>query len=461
MSEAETAGEMREFWRACLGRFHGLFAKEVYDAFIKPVDIETGEDGALLIRAPNEATRRWLSENLGKHIAVWLRESFTSARPVRYQIRPATAGDDATTATTTTPTTATAETEEESPAAEHCDALTGLRADHTFANFVPGHSNEIALSVAQKIAVGDVRNVNPFFLHGSTGLGKTHLVQAIGNRYRRLFPSRRVRYISSRDFMNDVINACRHNRHDTFREFYGRLDLLIVDDIQYIGGDKTRTQEEFFTICNRCSDSGRMIVITSDSAPAGIQGMPQRLVSRFAGGLPIAVRPPELELRAAILHKKAAAAGIRLQENVARFIAEKVKSNVRELEGALKRVIATATFRRTEPTLALCEQTLSDLFAPERTVHIEDIIAKVAEYFRLRRADLTGKRRLRSIVEPRQIAMFLARETTNMSFPQIGENFGGRNHATVIHACRKIEAGIQMNAQLRQNVQTLEMLIKS
>lgn len=447
----------QDFWRLCLGRLHGMFGKDVYDAFIAPLDVDIGDDGALLISAPNEATRRWLSANLGGHINEWLDE-FSGANGVRYRVKAAAPG-----AQTSPPPGIVGAGEGEGDERQRVkyDKTTGLRPDFTFDNFVPGHANEIALTVARKIASGDVDNCNPFVLHGSTGLGKTHLVQAIGNRYRRLFPRRRVRYINSRDFINEVVNACRHKSHDTFRDAYDRLDLLIVDDIQYIGGDKTRTQEEFFFVCNRCSDSGRMIVITSDAAPTRINGLPPRLTSRFAGGLPIAIRPPEMELRVNILHKKAAAAGVKLDDKVAHFIAERVKSSVRELEGAFKRVLAAAGFLGKEPSLAICHQALADLLGPAQTVSVADIQTKVAEYFHLRRADLTGKRRLSSIVRPRQIAMYLARQATNMSLPEIGAQFGGRNHATVIHACRTVEERMEADAQMREDVQTLEMLVKS
>ncbi|MGI9336931.1 MAG: chromosomal replication initiator protein DnaA [Gammaproteobacteria bacterium] len=446
-----TESEMQNFWQGCLGRFHGLFGKDIFDAFIAPLAIDAGEDGTMRINAPNEATQRWLADNLGGHLNAWLHEQFPAARPVRYCLKAQTAK------TITSPAALV------KPAAgrQSFDRQTGLRPDFTFDNFVPGHANEIALAVARKIAAGDVDNCNPFVLHGSTGLGKTHLVQAIGNRYRKLFPRRRVRYINSRDFINEVINACRHKAHDKFRNSYDLLDLLIVDDIQYIGGDKTRTQEEFFFVCNRCSDSGRMIVITSDAAPARIRGLPPRLTSRFAGGLPIAIRPPELELRINILHKKSAAAAVKLDDKVARFIADRVKSSVRELEGAFKRVLAAANFLGKEPSLAICHQALSDLLGPAQTIGIADIQTKVAEYFHLRRTDLTGKRRLGSVVRPRQIAMYLARQTTTMSLPEIGAQFGGRNHATVIHACRVIEEKITSDAQVREDVQTLEMLVKS
>lgn len=446
-----TEAEMRDFWQVCLGRFHGLFGKDVYDAFIAPLDIGAGDDGGMLINAPNEATQRWLADNLGKHLSVWLHEQFPAAMPVRYRLRAKAA----------TIITSPADDARQAQPHQPFDRQTGLRADFTFDNFVPGHANEIALAVARKIAAGDVDNCNPFVLHGSTGLGKTHLVQAIGNRYRKLFPRRRVRYINSRDFINEVINACRHKAHDKFRNAYDLLDLLIVDDIQYIGGDKTRTQEEFFFVCNRCSDSGRMIVITSDAAPARIQGLPPRLTSRFAGGLPIAIRPPELELRINIIHKKATAAGVKLDDKVARFIADRVKSSVRELEGAFKRVLAAASFLGREPSIAICHQALSDLLGPAQTIGIADIQTKVAEYFHLRRTDLTGKRRLGSVVRPRQIAMYLARQTTTMSLPEIGAQFGGRNHTTVIHACRAIEEKMASDAQMRDDVQTLEMLVKS
>ena len=442
--------EMRNFWQLCLGRFHGLFGKAIFDAFIAPLDIDTGEDGAMLINAPNEATQRWLADNLGGHLSAWLQEQYPTAQPVRYRLKSKPA------AVITTPSSVDAP-----PSARQSCEQTGLRADFTFDNFVPGHANEIALAIARKISAGDVDNCNPFILHGSTGLGKTHLVQAIGNRYRKLFPRRRVRYINSRDFLNGVINACRHKAHDKFRQSYDLLDLLIVDDIQYIGGDKSRTQEEFSFVCNRYSDSGRMLIITSDAAPARIRALPPRLTSRFAGGLPIAIRPPELELRINILHKKASAAGVKLDDKVARFIADRVKSSVRELEGAFKRVHAAANFLGREPSIAICHQALSDILGPAQTIGIADIQTKVAEYFHLRRTDLTGKRRLGSVVRPRQIAMYLARQTTTMSLPEIGAQFGGRNHTTVIHACRAVEEKMASDAQMHEDVQMLEMLVKS
>ena len=339
---------------------------------------------------------------------------------------------------------------------------TNLRRDLTFDNFIPGRANEIALMAAHALASGDRGYANPLFLYGSTGLGKTHLAQAICNTYEAKNKNHKVLYISARDFMGQVVSAFRFNHQERFNERFNQLDVLVIDDIQYIGGDKKRTQEELFYLFNHLYDREKIIVITCDKAPAQINEMPQRLISRFSHGLTTYLSPPELELRENIVLKKAADRNIKLNEKVARLIAEKVKSNVRELEGALKQVLAAAAFKGQEPSIEICQQALPDLLHPSSTtVNASLIQKKVAAFFHIRLGDLIGPKRLKNIVSARQIAMFLCRHLTTMSLPEIGAQFDNRNHTTVLHSCRKIEEKMRTDQNLRENIRILEMLIKS
>ena len=436
---------MDNFWSSCVSHLRQQFDANIFDAFIANVRAEHDERGRLSVVAPNEFAVRWLEKNIGDSVQDFATRHYGKTTKVYFYT-----GDTGMT---------------DNPAPRRTTRrANSLNADFTFDKFLPGRANELALVAARAIGEGNADQISPLlFLYGRTGMGKTHLAQAIGNRYSSLFPERRIRYLMARDFMADVVNTCRLNQHDQFKRRYDGLDLLIVDDIQYIGGDnKERTQEEFFFLFNRLHEQKKIIVITSDRAPAQIRDLPSRLTTRFYCGVPAQLTPPELELREAILRQKAKHHGILLDDKIIHFVAEKIKSNVRELEGALHRILANCRFLNKSPSLGMCQDVLADLLDSSReSINVDIIKKKVAEFFRLRVADLSSTRRHRSIVQPRHIAVYLCRQLTNLSYPEIGAQFGDREHSTVLHSCRKIEKQLKNDSKVQEEIQILEMLIKS
>jgi chromosomal replication initiator protein len=309
-----------------------------------------------------------------------------------------------------------------------------------FKNFVEGKSNQLARAAASQVGENPGKSYNPLFIYGGVGLGKTHLMQAIGNAMLARESGCRVSYVHSERFVTDMVRGLQHNTISEFKRFYRSLDALLIDDIQFFAG-KEQSQEEFFHTFNALLEGQRQIVLTCDRYPKEVNGLQERLKSRFGWGLTVAIEPPELETSVAILMSKAVAEGAVLPEEVAFFIAQRIRSNVRELEGALRRVIANSRFTGRAISLEFAKDALKDLLAlQDRLVSIENIQKTVAEYFKIRIADLLSKRRSRSIARPRQIAMALAKELTNHSLPEIGDAFGGRDHTTVLHGCRRISA---------------------
>lgn len=310
----------------------------------------------------------------------------------------------------------------------------------TFDSFVEGKSNQLARAAATQVGQNPGKSYNPLFIYGGVGLGKTHLMQAVGNALLASHPSARVSYLHSERFVGDMVRGLQHNTISEFKRFYRSLDALLIDDIQFFAG-KDRSQEEFFHTFNALLEGHRQIVLTCDRYPKEVNGLEERLKSRFGWGLTVSIEPPELETSVAILMSKAATEGVALPAEVAFFIAKRIRSNVRELEGALRRVMATSQFTGQPIDLAFAKVALKDLLAlQDRLVSIENIQKTVADYFKIRVGDLLSKRRSRSIARPRQIAMTLAKELTNHSLPEIGDAFGGRDHTTVLHGCRRIAA---------------------
>ncbi|MFK8052370.1 MAG: chromosomal replication initiator protein DnaA [Woeseiaceae bacterium] len=325
----------------------------------------------------------------------------------------------------------------------------------TFENFVEGKSNQLARAAATQVAGNLGHAYNPLFLYGGVGLGKTHLMHAVGNEVLAQQPDARVCYVHSERFVGDMVRGLQHNTINEFKRAYRSLDVLLIDDIQFFAG-KERSQEEFFHTFNTLLEGQRQIILTCDRYPKEVDGLEERLKSRFGWGLTVAVEPPELETSVAILIQKAQAEGIQLPDEVAFFIAQRIRSNVRELEGALRRVIATASFTGREITIESCKEALRDLLAlRDRRISIENIQKTVAEYFKIRMSELLSKRRNRSIARPRQIAMSLAKELTRHSLPEIGEAFGGRDHTTVLHACRKIKELRESDSQVDEDYKNL------
>ena len=330
-----------------------------------------------------------------------------------------------------------------------------LNATSTFATFVEGKSNQLGLAAARQVAENPGGAYNPLFIYGGVGLGKTHLMQAVGNAMVAKNPNAKVVYLHSERFVADMVKALQLNAINDFKRYYRSMDALLIDDIQFFAG-KERSQEEFFHTFNSLLEGGRQIILTCDRFPKEINGLEERLKSRFGWGLTVAVEPPELETRVAILMKKADQVNIELPHDAAFFIAQRIRANVRDLEGALKRVIASANFTGRPIDVELVREALKDLLAlQDKQVGIDNIQRVVCEYYKIKMNDMVSKRRSRSVARPRQVAMALAKELTNHSLPEIGETFGGRDHTTVIHACRKIRELIVSDADIHEDVKNL------
>ncbi|MFY3762378.1 chromosomal replication initiator protein DnaA, partial [Escherichia coli] len=332
---------------------------------------------------------------------------------------------------------------------------------HTFDNFVEGKSNQLARAAARQVADNPGGAYNPLFLYGGTGLGKTHLLHAVGNGIMARKANAKVVYMHSERFVQDMVKALQNNAIEEFKRYYRSVDALLIDDIQFFA-NKERSQEEFFHTFNALLEGNQQIILTSDRYPKEINGVEDRLKSRFGWGLTVAIEPPELETRVAILMKKADENDIRLPGEVAFFIAKRLRSNVRELEGALNRVIANANFTGRAITIDFVREALRDLLAlQEKLVTIDNIQKTVAEYYKIKVADLLSKRRSRSVARPRQMAMALAKELTNHSLPEIGDAFGGRDHTTVLHACRKIEQLREESHDIKEDFSNLIRTLSS
>jgi chromosomal replication initiator protein len=325
----------------------------------------------------------------------------------------------------------------------------------TFSSFVEGKSNQLARAASIQVSENIGKAYNPLFLYGSSGLGKTHLMHAIGNAALEKNPTANIVYLHSEKFVQDMVHAFQHNTINAFKDYYRSIDILLIDDIQFLAG-KGRSQEEFFHTFNNLLDKKHQVVLTCDKYPKEIDGLEDRLKSRFGWGLPVAIEPPDLETRAAILLKKASLVNIVLPQEVAFFIGKRIPSNVRDLEGALRRVIANAQFTGREITVDFTKEALHDLISlQDKLVSIDNIQKTVAEYFKIRIADLSSKSRRRTITQPRQIAMCLARELTSHSFPEIGDAFGGRDHTTVINACKRVKTLKNSDVKIAEDYQNL------
>ena len=424
---------MSTTWECCLDRLEVDLTPVQFNTWIRP--LHAVEDGSILrLLAPNH----FISEGVSKHFLdrirkiIRLGESAVTNVTVHVGSRESSSridgGTDGTTVKAPLP-----DTRHNQP------SVTGLRAEFTFGNFVEGKSNQMARAASIQVASSpDDTDNNPLFICGGTGLGKTHLMHATGNRMLEENPSANVVYLHSEQFVSEMVTALQHSKIDEFKKRYRSVDALLIDDIQFFAG-KERSQEEIFHTFNRLMEREKIVVLTSDRYPKEIHGLENRLKTRFGGGLPIAIEPPELETRAAILMNKAAATDTAVPDEVAFFIAQRMQSNIRELEGALRRVIANAKFTGRAVTIDLAKEALRDLLVlQERLVTTENIQRTVAQYFKIRVVDLTSRKRSRSITRPRHMAMALARELTNHSLPEIGGAFGGRDHTTVLYACRKI-----------------------
>jgi chromosomal replication initiator protein len=438
-----------EFWQQCLEQLQDDLSIKQFNTWIRPLQVEI-EGDELVLLAPNNFVLDYIKENfLAKIIAIL--QNIGCANP---KIRLAIGCLERS------PKKNQPLKKNKTHTKQH-KTINYLNPTFTFDNFVEGKSNQLARAAALQVAKNPGKAYNPLFIYGGVGLGKTHLMHAIGNLISKQKPDANVLYLHSERFVADMVKALQRNSINDFKKFYRSLDVLLIDDIQFFAG-KERSQEEFFHTFNSLFDAGQQIILTCDRYPKEITGLEERLKSRFGWGLTIAVEPPELEMRVAILMSKAELSQVELPNDVAFFIAKHIQSNVRELEGALKRVIANSHFTGQPITLDFTREALKDLLALQaKLVTIDNIQKMVAEYFKIKISDLLSKRRNRSLARPRQIAMTLAKELTDHSLPEIGDAFGGRDHTTVIHACRTIRALIISNANLAEDYRNLMRILST
>jgi chromosomal replication initiator protein len=441
---------MNSFWRYCLSQFEKELPPQQFRTWIKPLRVRA-EGEALVVIAPNRFVQQWVRDRFARRIEELALEHLKRPLEVRLALAERDHSGHAPAALAAP----------SAPAKPSSREVSRLNPAFTFETFVAGKANELARAAALQVAERAGTAYNPLFIYGGVGLGKTHLIQAIGNRLREHAPESRIRYIHAEQYVSDVVRAYQHKAFDEFKRYYHSLDLLLVDDIQFFSG-KSRTQEEFFYAFNALIEARKQVVITCDTYPKEISGIESRLISRFGWGLTVAVEPPELEMRVAILLKKAEAEGVRLEDSVAFFLAKHIQSNVRELEGGLKRVLAFSRFSGREISVDLCREALRDLLAIQnRQISIENIQKTVADYYKIKVSDMYSKKRSRNVARPRQIAMALAKELTQLSLPDIGEAFGGRDHTTVLHACRKIAQLRSTNSELTRDFNSLLKVLRS
>lgn len=453
---------MNNFWSDCLLRFEKELSPQQFNTWIKPIKVEVEADSIRLL-APNRFVQQWVKDKflsriliiaeelLPNHVAIELAigqpdKPIAKSANVDFNGKTASIKSIIKDFEPTEPKHVNGKASETNRRSN--ERVSGLNLTFNFDNYVTGRANQLARAAAIQVAENPGQAYNPLFIYGGVGLGKTHLLQAIGNHLKKEKPDANIRYLHAERYVSDVVKAYENKAFDQFKQQYHSLDLLLIDDIQFFA-KKTRTQEEFFYAFNTLIEEKKQIVITCDTYPKEIIDVDERLRTRFSWGLTVAIEPPELEMRVAILLKKAENVNIHLHEDVAFFVAKQIRSSVRELEGALNRIIAMANFTGHPIDIHLAKDALRDLIAVRgRQITIENIQKTVADYYKIKVSEMYSKKRSRNFARPRQIAMSLARELTNHSFPEIGEAFGSRHHTTVMHACEEIE-------QLRLNDQTI------
>ena len=433
-----------KIWAQLLEVLKTHLSEQIFTSWFEPVECHSFEEGTLLLKVPNKIFEDWI----GKHYLELIKESLsdiTGTAPEQLSIR-FTGTQDV----------------KRSNQSRDVQIETGpiLNAKYTFENFVVGASNQFAHAASLAVAESPAKAYNPLFIYGGVGLGKTHLMQAIGwlvsGKHRN---NLKVVYVSSESFTNELINAIQNRKTLSFRNRYRNVDVLLIDDIHFLAG-KESTQEEFFHTFNALYDAHKQIVVSSDRPPKEIPTLEERLVSRFDWGLVTDIQPPDLETRIAILRKKSLTQNFSVPEEIILFIANKIKFNIRELEGALTKAVAFCSITKKSLSLETAKHALEDIIPREKQITLDLIQGKVADYFDLHIMDMKKKNRSKNIALPRQIAMFLARQLTEHSLPEIGENFGGRDHTTVLHACRKIEGGMRTDESLRRIVEEITQIIK-
>ena len=435
-------------WKKCLDRLEEELSAQQFNTWIRPLQAEW-EKNCLRLLAPNRFVTEWVKDRFAERIAELAAQYHGGNGAINVIVQ---VGSYAPKENTPAKITANAARREPAQGSR-------LNPDFNFETHIEGKSNQLARAAARQVGENPGGAYNPLFIYGGVGLGKTHLMQAAGNLLVTHKREAKVAYVHSERFVADMVKALQHNAINDFKKYYRSLDALLIDDIQFFAG-KERSQEEFFHTFNALLEGQRQIIITADRFPKEFVGVEERLVSRFGSGLTVSIEPPELETRVAILIKKAQQEGVPLRDEVAFFIAKRVRSNVRELEGALRRIMASANFMGRPIDIALAAESLKDLLAfQERLVTIQNIQKMVAEYFKIRVSDLSAKSRSRQVTRPRQIAMALAKELTHHSLPEIGKEFGGRDHSTVIHACRKVSELIETDPRIKEDYANLSRIL--
>ena len=428
-------------WDECLVHLERELSPQQFNTWIRPLHAVSDDQGLRLL-APNRFVKDWIDERFLNRIGEILDQLGQPTPALRVEI--------GTRLSETTPLS------RPKPATtSNAKRNSSLNPNYTFDTFVEGKSNQLARAASSQVAMNPGEAYNPLFIYGGVGLGKTHLVHAVGNAIANSKPTAKVIYLHSERFVADMVKALQHNAIDEFKRHYRSVDALLIDDIQFFAG-KERSQEEFFHTFNALLEGQQQIIMTCDRYPKEVDGLEERLKSRFGWGLTVAIEPPELETRVAILMNKAQLSGVELPNEVAFFIAKRLRSNIRELEGALRRVIANSQFTGRAITMDFAKEALRDLLAlQDKLVTIENIQKTVAEYYKIRVADILSKRRNRSVARPRQVAMALCKELTNHSLPEIGDAFGGRDHTTVLHGCRKINELKESDSRIAEDLANL------
>lgn len=461
------------FWDGAIGILSRELSPQQFKTWIQPLRLISFDvsDQSLTIGAPNRFKLDWIKKTFADRFQELAEHYFGFPVNLSFVLDvEAGAPDLGLTAPVLTPNPINSEPDL-TQASQEDEVLTEERSfeieDHsklnpnlTFDTFVTGKANQLARAASIQVAHNPGTSYNPMFLYGGVGLGKTHLIHAIGNHLLKEKPNARIRYIHAEQYVSDVVRAYQQKAFDRFKRYYHSLDLLLIDDIQFFSG-KSRTQEEFFYAFEALLSNKSQVIITSDTYPKEMAGIDDRLISRFDSGLTVAIEPPELEMRVAILMKKAAEEGIPMSEDVAFFVAKHLRSNVRELEGALRKILAFVRFHGREVTIEVARTALKDLLSIQnRQISVENIQKAVADFYSIKVADMYSKKRPANIARPRQIAMFMAKELTQKSLPEIGELFGGRDHTTVLHAVRKVAEERSHDSQLNHEIHVIEQTLK-
>lgn len=458
---------MSSFWNSCLSQFEQELPQQQFNTWIRPLRLE-GEDkvgDGLRLIAPNGFILKWVKERYLTRIEELGRVYFDAPIAISLTLGERKVGIpvvrvETRTAAVVPPVAEVAFTNSIAPRGNNPYEKTRLISSFTFDNLVVGKANDLARAAAMQVALNPGGAYNPLFIYGGAGLGKTHLIHAIGNAILDQHPQKVVRYVHAEDYYSDVVRAYQQKSFDVFKRYYRSLDVLLVDDVQFFNG-KNRTQEEFFYVFNALIEARKQIVISCDTYPKDINGLEDRLITRFDWGLTVQIEPPETEMRVAILKKKAEVEGVALDDEVAFVIAKHLRSNVRELEGALKKVLAYSSFHGREIALDLVKEALKDIIgAVNRQITVENIQKTVADYYKMKVADLFSPKRTRAIARPRQVAMWLAKDLTAYSYPMIGDAFGGRDHTTVLHAVRTIDSLRIKDNELNHDLHVLLQVLK-